>query len=138
MSFKDFGRKLFVTIRTLLCIGNSTKFMGQNYSIEERMQFGKRALQKSHDKIASLLKRWDYSKYGEPNASSISKYSSININSVYRHMKDFKVEIAEIKNNELAKRKEEEENRIMLMNQEALKNKVEENKPIEDEWGFLK
>lgn len=113
--------------------------MAKKYTWEERIRFGERAKQKSHDTIARLLDNWNYNWYKYPDAKTISDKTGINLDSVYGHMKDFKDKIDEIKAALTLKWKEEREKRELASKQEILKNtKPTENtkNKEDDEWLF--
>lgn len=61
-------------------------------------EYGKRALERSKSRIQNLLNAWDYEKDGEVTPRKISKKINMGIETVYRHLNDFKSIIRKINN----------------------------------------
>jgi len=62
----------------------------------EKYILGQRALAKSKSKIGCLLNTWNYEKHGEPTPEKISKLIPMGIDTVKKHMVDFRSKINKI------------------------------------------
>jgi hypothetical protein len=94
---------------------------------KEEWDFGQRALQKSRDKITSILNDWDYEKNGEPTPTKLSKLIPMSIVAVRRHYSDFLVKINEINQME-QNRLNEIELQKTLINKGSQQKNENENK----------
>ncbi len=81
----------------------------------EKYELGQRALAKSKCKIGCLLNTWDYEKNGKPTPEKISKLLPMGINTVKKHLIDFRSQINKIETKELERLAKIEEKRQFIV-----------------------